>query len=544
MKNIQNLLQKAAFSLILSAICHLTIEGQEIIHEGFDNGTTAPPGWTIKAGGTYASATNSGAAIPSIKLSATGNYIETCDFKNANECSFWIKGVSIDTISALLVQCKSEGYWINLDSITNLTNSKKTLTYTLPDSSTKLRFTYYKSKGNLAFDDLIFKNSVPVKDTVPPAFIDNSPVLINKTDSSATYNINTDKPGTIFYFLTTPDFQSISLADLINQSGNVLKNGKIILINNTDTSITINGLEKNKKYCIHWVSSLSNEISLNSKITISKLSLLTDGCNLFFSEMIKGTGNNKAIEIFNPTGDTISFNNYRIAIASDGSGWKTSYYIFPKNAIIAPQDVFVIVKSNSDSIDLKLADALTNGTVVNFTGNDARGLQEVSENDSIWKFIDVFGDPNSSKNISIAGIEGAASNHSIIRKKYITHGDIDWTLSSGSSEKNSEWIISKLNDFSNLGKHNFQPIIKLKFDSIFFDYQEIPVFIDTISHSMTFTLHSIADINNLRLKYYIPDGIEIMPDPSTLNDYSKPVNFKLLNANNNDSIESGLKCYC
>ena len=199
MKNIEKFIQKAAFGFIFSILCILSIQSQEIIHEGFDNGTIVPEGWNIKAGGTYTTTSNSGNAVPSIKLSETGNFIETKDFIGGNECTFWLKGVSIDSISSLVILSKTKGNWEKIDSITKLTNSKKILTYSLPDSTTKLRFIYFKGKGNLAFDDLVVRKRVQVIDTLPPAFLDKSPLILDKNDSSAEFKIKLDNSSNVYF---------------------------------------------------------------------------------------------------------------------------------------------------------------------------------------------------------------------------------------------------------------------------------------------------------------------------------------------------------
>ena len=42
---------------------------------------------------------------------------------------------------------------------------------------------------------------------------------------------------------------------------------------------------------------------------------------LFFSEYIEGSSNNKALEIYNGTGSEINLENYRINQSVNGGGW-------------------------------------------------------------------------------------------------------------------------------------------------------------------------------------------------------------------------------
>jgi endonuclease/exonuclease/phosphatase family metal-dependent hydrolase len=130
--------------------------GTTLIDEGFDNGIAAPSGWTFTAvGGTYATSGNYGLASPSLKLDATGDAIQTPVLSGPTNVSFWIKGQTTDSNSALLVESAAGGSW---STVTNLTDSLPTTGTTpscpLGTAVTNLRFTYTKSAGNLSFDDV------------------------------------------------------------------------------------------------------------------------------------------------------------------------------------------------------------------------------------------------------------------------------------------------------------------------------------------------------------------------------------------------------
>lgn len=133
------------------------------LREGFNNGTTAPSGWTFTSiGGTYTTATNYGIASPSLTMDATNDRIETPSVSNASQLSFWIKGQGTNTTSALLVEGYNGSSWVIIQNITNsIPTTGTTYTYNsstspaLPSGLTKFRFTYTKSVGNLAFDDVV-----------------------------------------------------------------------------------------------------------------------------------------------------------------------------------------------------------------------------------------------------------------------------------------------------------------------------------------------------------------------------------------------------
>ena len=131
--------------------------GGTLINEGFDNGITAPDGWTFTAiGGTYTSAGNFGNSSPSLKLDETGDAVQTPALANPTNVSFFIKGNSTDASSALLVESAAGGSWSTVANLTaSLPTTGTTYSYPLSTSVTNLRFTYTKSGGNLAFDDVL-----------------------------------------------------------------------------------------------------------------------------------------------------------------------------------------------------------------------------------------------------------------------------------------------------------------------------------------------------------------------------------------------------
>ncbi len=145
--------------------CFATFGTPTATTEGFAGGTATPPsGWTITAGATYTSAGNFGAASPSLNLNATGQLVRTNLLSGsvATQLSFWIKGQGTDASSALLVEGTTDGTnWTTIENITNsIPTSGTTKSYNssstpaLPCGMIQFRFTYTKSNGNLAFDDV------------------------------------------------------------------------------------------------------------------------------------------------------------------------------------------------------------------------------------------------------------------------------------------------------------------------------------------------------------------------------------------------------
>jgi len=183
--------------------------------------------------------------------------------------------------------------------------------------------------------------------------------------------------------------------------------------------------------------------------------------DLFFSEYIEGSSQNKALEIYNGTGAEVNLSNYRIVGSYNGSGWQSSYYSFPDNTTLANGDVWVIANEDADQAILNVADDILayneGGYVVSFNGNDARGLEKTSDGGQTWTLIDVIGvpteDPGNGLGWSVAGEENATVNHTLVRKNSVITGNTDWTSSAGTNTDDSEWIVYPQDTFEYLGSH-------------------------------------------------------------------------------------------
>ena len=158
---------KRTFSLLLFCLSHYCYGiSQELIHEGFDNGTIAPLGWTINVDTVYSSSSSTGEKPPALKFGIKGENFETSEFTKPTECSFWSRGYSLDSLSSLIIDFKTNGNWYNLDTLRKLSNSIKTTTIQIPDSAIKLKFTFLRSKGTLAFDDFIVRRITNTNTTI------------------------------------------------------------------------------------------------------------------------------------------------------------------------------------------------------------------------------------------------------------------------------------------------------------------------------------------------------------------------------------------
>ena len=188
---------------------------------------------------------------------------------------------------------------------------------------------------------------------------------------------------------------------------------------------------------------------------------LTAQCNeLFISEYIEGWSNNKAIEVYNPTGSAIDMSDYRLERYSNGATAASENQKTDLTGTIQPGDVlvYVIDKQDPDGIDFEApvwdelaeqADIWLNpvyeeNNTMYFNGNDAMVLRKISTNTP----VDIFGvigeDPGS------AGWDEITQNHTLVRRPEVTGGDTD---AIDAFNVLAVWDSLEVNTFDQLGFH-------------------------------------------------------------------------------------------
>ncbi len=199
---------------------------------------------------------------------------------------------------------------------------------------------------------------------------------------------------------------------------------------------------------------MRNLLRLVLVASIAISSVFAQATDLFFSEYIEGSSNNKAIEIFNGTAGTIDLADYQIAQSNNGGGWQY-WHSFPASTSIAAGDVWVIVNSSAVIAGMQEAgdESLAYPSVVHHNGNDARGLVKIVGVDTTW--LDIIGIPTEDPGTGwdVAGVTTGTYNHTLVRKPGITSGDTSWTASAGTDADSSQWIVYDQN-FHMLGAHN------------------------------------------------------------------------------------------
>ena len=164
---------------------------------------------------------------------------------------------------------------------------------------------------------------------------------------------------------------------------------------------------------------------------------------LFFSEYVEGSGNNKALEIYNGTGSAVSLTAgiYQVALYANGSSTPTSTTSL--TGTVASGDVFVLANPSADAAVLAQADQTS--ASVSFNGNDALALLKAGTAKDVIGQIGL--DPGAP-----GWGSGSTStlDQTLRRRTAVQAGD---TNGSDAFDPAVEWVGSAQDDFSGLGSH-------------------------------------------------------------------------------------------
>lgn len=233
------------------------------------------------------------------------------------------------------------------------------------------------------------------------------------------------------------------------------------------------------------------KLLLASVLLFTGSQLMAQCSDLFISEYVEGSHNNKAIEIYNPTNNAIFLNNeYRIVRWDNGltnsdqntvkwinlgddTLWSGQAYVIvidKRDPNATGQDTAVFAALQAKANIFLCPDYNTNNAMY-FNGDDAVSLQKY--NGTSWVNIDIFGvigerPTNGNGTYSPTGGWTAtpdywdgqgtywSRDHSLIRKATVLQGRTNPGValnSPGDFNPQTEWDSLPENTFSNLGMH-------------------------------------------------------------------------------------------
>lgn len=152
---------------------------------------------------------------------------------------------------------------------------------------------------------------------------------------------------------------------------------------------------------------------------------------LFISEYVEGSSNNKAIEIANVTGSTVNLSSYSLRKQTNGAGvWSSGYAL---SGSVVNGDVFVVANSSASTTLKNNAEVTTSNSALTFNGNDPVGLFKNGV------LIDIVGTFN-------GGSANFAKDQTLRRKPSVVLPTTSYTF--------SQWNTYSQDTFSNVGSHS------------------------------------------------------------------------------------------
>ncbi|MFL2578808.1 MAG: choice-of-anchor I family protein [Parvicellaceae bacterium] len=202
--------------------------------------------------------------------------------------------------------------------------------------------------------------------------------------------------------------------------------------------------------------------------------------DIFFSEYSEGSSNNKYLEIYNGTPNTIYLDSFafpNVSNAPSNPGQYEYWNSFNSGDSIGSGDVYVIAHPSANANILAEAD-MTFSYLSN--GDDGFGLVKGDQNNFI--ILDFIGnwDADPGSGWDVAGVTNGTQNHTLVRKNWVNKGNDNWSLSAGTNVSDSEWIVYPQDSIVSLGSHT---LVNTKHSSVAEDLE--PEYVTTDENSAT-----------------------------------------------------------
>ena len=198
---------------------------------------------------------------------------------------------------------------------------------------------------------------------------------------------------------------------------------------------------------ISLLNSSAQSATFSSVVVVADAPVASVGRELFFSEYLEGSNNNKALEIYNPTTQTVNLSNYVVKAYNNGATTATN--VLTLSGTLGVGQALVIVNSG---LTLTFSSPLTfTSAVANFNGDDAITLEKLGI--VIDRMGQVGFDPGT------AWIAGALStlDQTLRRKSTVTSGDPNPSSVFNVSDQWEAAPAPVFNNSNGLGSHTVVP---------------------------------------------------------------------------------------
>lgn len=159
----------------------------------------------------------------------------------------------------------------------------------------------------------------------------------------------------------------------------------------------------------------------------------TTSSDLLISEYVEGSSFNKALELYNGSGESLNLSEYTLELYANGATVATG--TLELSGTLASKDTYVLYHRDAVA-DIKSKGNLENVSVINFNGDDAIVLKKSGE------VIDSFGQVGERINWG--------TDVTLVRKATVSSGDSN---PNDAFNRDEEWIVCPKDTFTYLGSH-------------------------------------------------------------------------------------------
>ncbi|WP_269236930.1 endonuclease [Flavobacterium flavigenum] len=295
----------------------------------------------------------------------------------------------------------------------------------------------------------------------------------------------------------------LAATDNVGVTGYAVYVNSVFKQNETGLNATITGLTPSTSYTFYVVArDASNNISVPSSTVNGVTAASTGGGNtgseIFFTEYVEGSSNNKILEISNFTGTTVNLSDYSIKKQSNGAGAWGSGLALTGTINDGASYVIAYNLAATSCYNPASANLSSNSTELQYNGNDPIGLFKNNV------LIDIIGTFN-------GGAANFAIDETLRRKEAVTGPNTTFN-------KTGEWDSYSKDTCSGLGSHT----IKLSNEE--FNTTEFSIYPNPVTHHFTINFKD-GSLESFTIAIYSLLGQKVFERQNTNNKTIEVQNF-------------------